>query len=94
MPLCGFDTSYGLPSIVLPSGNPRRATLYNPTPSAAMSPTGAGVEESLWDKLFAGRAISLDITKPGLGMKALRMSTTDIPTADYLQAGLTKRWNT
>lgn len=78
----GYEASYGLPSIQLPSGNPRRATVYG------MSQPGA---TDALDTLLQGRAISVDITKPGVGRSALRVSATDIPTADYLMQGLTRR---
>jgi len=77
-----YESSYGLPSIQLPSGNPRRATVYG------MSQPG--VDNAL-DTLLQGRAISVDITKRGLGRNAMRVSATDIPTAEYLRQGLTRR---
>ena len=78
---------------MLPSGNPRRATVYSTIAPTQPGPAPSGIDPSLWDKLFEGRAMSLDITKPGMGINALRMSATDIPTADYLQASLSRRWN-
>ena len=77
-----YEASYGLPSIQLPSGNPRRATVYG------MSRPGS---DHPLDVLLQGRAISVDVTKPGLGTRAMRVSSTDIPTAEYLRQGLTRK---